>query len=274
MDRLGIEFLSVFSLPPVQFVNLAADLGVQHISTGLMSMPYNPHGYPAWSLKEDRALRLEMIAAMRDRDVSISLGEGYSVRSGMDVASRATDLALMAELGVKRINTVSLEPDLKRSFDQFAALAEMAAAAGMQTTVEFGPGMTIGALPTALAAVRHVARKDFRLLVDTMHLARSNSGAADLAALDPDLIGYVQLCDAPLVPENPSYMDEAMHERKVPGTGELPLLDILSALPRDRVVSLEVPQRSLAEAGATPHARLGRCVEATRELLAAARARA
>jgi sugar phosphate isomerase/epimerase len=274
MDAVGIEFLSVFSLPPVQFVNLAADLGVQHISTGLTSMPYNPHGYPPWSLREDRALRHEMIAAMRDRGVSISLGEGFSVRSGMDVGSRAADLALMVELGVKRINAVSLEPDLNRSFDQFAALAEMAAAAGVETTVEFGPGMTVGDLPTALAAVRHVARRDFRLLVDTMHLARSNSGAADIAALDPDRIGYVQLCDAPLVAKNPSYMDEAMHERMVPGTGELPLLDILVALPRDRVVSLEVPQRALAEAGTTPHARLKPCVEATRALLASANARA
>ena len=35
MDRLGVEFLSVFGLPPVEFVNLAADLGCHYISTGL-----------------------------------------------------------------------------------------------------------------------------------------------------------------------------------------------------------------------------------------------
>ncbi|MDB5970364.1 MAG: Xylose isomerase domain protein barrel [Hydrocarboniphaga sp.] len=268
MDRVGIEFLSVFSLPPVQYVNLAADLGCHHISTGLTTVPgYNPHAYPAWSLREDRALRQEMIAVMRDRGVSISLGEGFSIRPNMDVRERAADLALMCELGVRRINAVAIDPDRARSFDQLAVLAEMAAACDVETTMEFGPGMTVGDLATAVAAVRHVGRPDFRLLIDTMHLCRSGSGAADLAALAPAMIGYVQLCDVPLVSKHSSYMEEAMGARMVPGTGELPLRDILAALPRQLVVSLEVPQLALAEAGVGPYERLGRCVKAARGLL-------
>lgn len=274
MDRVGIEFLSVFSLPPVQYVNLAADLGCRHISTGLMSLAsHNPHGYPAWSLKEDPALRQEMVAAMRDLGVSISLGEGFSIRPNVGARERAADLALMCELGVKRINAVAIDPDRNRSFDQLALLAEMAAASGVETTVEFGPGMTVDNLATAVAAVRHVGRPDFRLLIDTMHLVRSGSGAADIAALDPALIGYAQLCDAPLVSRHSSYMEEAMNERMAPGTGELPLLDILAALPRHVVVSLEVPQRSLAEAGVGPQERVGQCIEAARGLLAQLEAR-
>nr|WP_194241119.1 TIM barrel protein [Solimonas terrae] len=256
-------------MPPVEYVNLAADLGCRHVSIGLTSMPFcNPHGYPAWSLRDDPVLRREMAAAMRDRGVGISLGEGYSIRAHLDVRERAADLALMCELGVRRINAVALDPDRARSFDQFALLAEMAAACGVETTVEFGPGMTIGDLATALQLVRHVGRRDFRLLIDTMHLLRSGSGAADLAALDPDLIGYAQLCDAPRVSQHPSYLEEAMFERRVPGAGELPLRDIVAVLPRDIVVSLEVPQRALAEAGVGPHERLARCVDAARDLLA------
>jgi hypothetical protein len=34
MDRLGIELLSVFGMPPVDFVNLAASLGCRYISVG------------------------------------------------------------------------------------------------------------------------------------------------------------------------------------------------------------------------------------------------
>jgi sugar phosphate isomerase/epimerase len=270
VPKLGIEFLSVFGLPPVQYVNLAADLGCAHISTGLYSFGSSPHNYPQWSLKDDPALRREMIAVLRDRGVSISLGEGLSVRPGMEISARAAELAVMHELGVKRINTVSLDPDLPRTFDQIARLTEMAHALGIETTTEFGPGLTLGDLPTALAAVRHVAQPHFRLLIDTMHLARTGSGAADLAALPPDMFGYVQLSDAPRVSKFPTYMEEAMYERMVPGTGELPLQGILAALPRHLVISLEVPQRSLALAGEGPHERLGRCVTAARSLLAAA----
>jgi sugar phosphate isomerase/epimerase len=268
MSLLGIESLSVFGLPPVQFVGLAADLGCAYISTGLRPMGGSPHGYPMWSLKEDRALRREMIAAMRDRGVSISLGEGFSVRAEMDAQDRAADLDVMCELGVKRINTVSMDPDLSRTFDQFATLAEMAEAVGVETTLEFGPGLTIADLPSAVAAVRHVERPNFRLLIDTMHLVRSGSDTADLAALDPNMIGYAQLSDVPLVSRYSNYMEEAMFERMIPGTGELPLPDILAALPPHLVLGLEVPERSQALAGVGPRERLGRCVEGARSLLA------
>lgn len=273
MRAIGIEYISVFGLPPVEFVNLAADLGCSHIGTALLPMPYNPHGYPTWSLSADRALRQEMVAAMRDRGVSISLGEGFIVRPNADVRNLAADLDVMCELGVKRISTLSIDPDLSRAFDQFATLAEMANAAGVETTVEFGPRLAVADLPTALAAVRHVAQPNCRLLIDTMHLVRSGSGAADIVALDPALIGYVQLCDAPLVSRFSDYVEEAKYERMAPGAGELPLLDIIAVLPRHLPIGLEVPLRSQAERGVGPHDRLGRCVEAARSLVARAEAR-
>ena len=268
MNRLGIELISVFGLPPIEFVNLAADLGCRYISTGLTQVHINPHGYPAFSLFEDANLRREMIAAMRDRGISISLGEGLTARENADIRDRAAELDVMAELGVIRINAVSLDPDLGRSFDKFAILADMAAERGMETVTEFAPGLTVADLPTALAAVRHVGRADFRLLIDTMHFARTGAKADDLAAVDPDVIGYVQLSDAPKAPWFESYLLEAMTERMVPGEGELPLHDILAAIPRDRVVALEVPQLSLAEQGIGPRERLRRCVEAARAVLA------
>ena len=75
-----------------------------------------------------------------------------------------------------------------------------------------------------------------------MHLVRSGSSAADIAAIDPEHIGYAQLNDTTLQPRIDNYMEEAMFERMVPGEGELPLRDILSALPADIVIELEVPQ--------------------------------
>lgn len=267
MPAIGIENISVFGLPPVEFVNLAADLGCQHISTGLTSFGYNPQRYPPFSLRDDVHLRRQMVAAMQERSISISLGEGLTVREGSDVRSYANDLDVFGDLGVKRINTVSMDPDLSRSFDQFGTLAEMAAARGMVTTVELSPSLTVADLETALAAVRHVGRSDFNLLIDTMHLVRSGSTPADIAALDSDLIGYIQVCDAPRASRFENYFEEAMFERMVPGEGELDLQSLLAALPHDRVFAIEVPLRSAVEAGVGPHERLRKCVEATRRLI-------
>lgn len=266
MDRLGIGFLGGFGLPPVEFVNLTADLGCRYMSAVVQGLPLVPLGYPPFSLK-DAQLRRDVLAAMDRRGVTISLGDGFLVLPDADMHAFTADLDALAELGVPRINVVSLDPDLGRTFDQFAILTELGAQRGIETVVEPVPGLTVGDLPTALAARQHVGRSDFRLLIDTMHLVRSGSSAADVAALDPDQIGYAQLNDTTLQPRGDNYMEEAMFERKVPGEGELPLREILSALPPDIVIEIEVPRRSLALADVSPIDRLRPCVEAARRLL-------
>jgi len=270
-EKLGIGLLSVFGLPPVELVDLAADLGCQHISTGVRGLPLAPLGYEPYSLKEDSALRKNLLAALNHRGVTISLGDGFLVLPGAEMSKLAGDLDVLAELGVPRINVVSLDPDLRRTFDQFGALTELAAQRNIATNVEPVPGLTVGDLPTALAAREHVGSNDFRLLIDPMHVVRSGSTAADIAAVSPDFIGYAQLNDTTVAPRPgkfDNYMEEAMFERMVPGAGELPLHDILSALPNDIVIEIEVPRRSLALAGVSPIDRMRPCVEAARRLLA------
>src|SRR5262245_27421690 len=99
MRSLSIDSLSVFNMPPVPFVDLAADLGCQHISIAPTSGGYNPHGYPAWSLRDDKDLRREFTSALAHRGISISIGEGPFVFPDTDVAEFEGDVELMAELG-------------------------------------------------------------------------------------------------------------------------------------------------------------------------------
>jgi sugar phosphate isomerase/epimerase len=267
MRDLGIEFISVFGLPPVEFVHLAADLGCLYISTGLIGRPLESLGYPAFSLNEDARLRRDLLAAMDDCGVSISLGEGMLITPESDVSERAADLDVMTELGAAQVNTVSFDPDRNRTFDQLAMLTEMAAERGIGTTIEMAPGMTIGDPAAVVAAMEHVGRPELRLTVDTMHWARCGYGAAELRELGPEKIGYVQLSDTPLKPRIKPYLEEAMYERMAPGDGELPLAEMLGAVPNDVVVGLEIPMRRLAEAGVGPMERLRPCVAAARELL-------
>ncbi len=266
MRDLGIEFISVFGLPPVDFVHLAADLGCRHISTALTGRPLKSLGYPAFSLKNDIALRREMLTAMDERGVGISLAEGMVIARDADVSGFAVDLDVMAELGAAQINTLSFDRDRDRTFDQLATLTQMAAARGMGTTIELAPGMTIGDPDTVLAAIEYVGRPELRLALDTMHWVRSGFGAAELRELGAEKIGYVQLCDTTLKPRLKSYLEEAMYERMAPGDGELPLAEILAAVPADVVVGLEIPMRSLAESGVGPMDRLRPCVAAARRL--------
>lgn len=89
VDRLGIEFLSGLGLPPVALVRLAAALECRWISCLMSQGPVNAFGYPDFDLTRDASLRREMMAAMRDLGVSISLGEGFLVRVGADIRDAA-----------------------------------------------------------------------------------------------------------------------------------------------------------------------------------------
>ena len=271
MNALGIERLCVFGMPPVEFVELAADLGCDAVGLGLApTQDYNPHAYPAWSLRDDAKLRRETAAALDDRGVAISIVEGFAYTPGGDMRAYDRDLDLVCELGAGRINVVSLDKDLPRTVDGFGILAGMAAERGLLVSAEMGSLGPIPRVQPALALARGVGAANFSLLIDAMHFFRLGNTLEDLAAIPPELIGYVQLCDAPWAPRFDSYIEEAMYERRPPGAGELPLREFVRRLPADVTVSLEIPMRSLADRGVGPRERLAPCVVAARALLSAA----
>lgn len=267
MDRLSIEPLSVLGMPPVEYVHMAADLGLEHVTLVLGSAGNNPDGFPSWSLRNDAELRRATHAAMDERGITISLVDGFTIWEGTDARNFADDIVIAAELGAPRVNTVSFVDDMKSNVESFAIIADLAAAASMVTTLEFVPNLAVKSLPEALEIVHRVDRSNFALLLDSMHLFRSGGDLKAVKALEPDAIQYIQLSDVPLVPSNPDYMDEAMFERMIPGCGELPLLDLLKTLPQDLMIGLEVPLRSLIKTGVGPYERMSRCIEATRALL-------
>src|ERR1700736_3088430 len=100
MDGLGIEMLSASGMLPVQYAGLTAELGCRYIATGLDGFVLKQLGYQPFSLRDDPGLRQELLAAMDDRGISISLGEGLLIAPGVDVRSYAADLDIMAELHI------------------------------------------------------------------------------------------------------------------------------------------------------------------------------
>lgn len=274
VSRIGLDFISVLGLPPLDYVALAAELGCTDIGISAGPVVSVPDLFPTWSLRDNPTLVREVKAAVADKGLSIAVGEGFFILPGKDVAASAADLDLLAEMGAKRCTIVSFEGDSALGFDQLGTFAELAAARGMGSQIEFVPGLGLGDLPTALAAVKHVGRADFGVVIDAMHLFRSGATAADVAALDPVAIGHIQLCDVPLAVAAEGYGYEASFERLCPGAGELPLQSLVDVLPRDRVIALEIPMRTRTLAGDSFVDQFAPCIAATRALLAGAKSAA
>ncbi|MBU6268671.1 MAG: sugar phosphate isomerase/epimerase [Sphingomonadales bacterium] len=244
--RFGIELLTVLGMNPVDHVRLAAELGCSNVSMGLMQMPFNnPYGHASWSLAEDPALRRELKAALADTGVFIAIGEGIRVRDDAPAAASAAQMDLMAELGARRINAVSMDYAEGYVLEQMAALRAMAAARGMAFSIEFVRGWTIGTLAQGVAAAKAVGGT---VLIDSMHFYRGGGQTEQIAALDPAMIGHCQISDVPMNDEM-DYMQQAMVARRAPGDGELPLRDFVAALPADMTIGIEVPNLAMASDG-------------------------
>ncbi len=267
LHRLSIEFICVFGMPPVEFIHLAADLGVRQIGLACAPIVANPHGYPAWNLLGDADLVRQTKAALQGTGVRIALSEGFLIMPGIEIGDAAAKLDILADLGARIANCVIIEADRSRAIDQFASFAAMAEQRGMAATIEFMPMVPINDYHAALDIIRASGAANGQLLIDAMHFYRSGSTSAELAAIDPPLIGHAQLCDVPMPPVIADYGHEARDERLCPGKGNLPLREFLSVLPRDLVVGLEVPMLSRAEAGEGAAQRLSACISAASAML-------
>ncbi|MDR2857346.1 MAG: sugar phosphate isomerase/epimerase [Novosphingobium sp.] len=267
MDRLGIEFISTLGMNPVDAVRLIADLGVRRMGIAPAPITGNPHGFVPWDLRQDPALVRALKAATQEHGVAISLGEGFLVMPGLQIADMAGTLDIMAELGAPMVNAVVVEQDRPRAADEFACFARMADERGLLATIEFMPLMWPATIAEALALLDETGATNGRLLLDAMHVYRSGATAEDVARLDSARIGYAQLCDVPLPAQTADYGEEARHERRCPGEGDLPLAALLRALPADITIGLEVPMVARAKTGVSVRNALAPCIAASRRLL-------
>jgi sugar phosphate isomerase/epimerase len=271
MERLGLEFISTLGVNPVDAVRLASELGVHRVGMAPSPIAANPHDFAPWGMRTDPALVRATKAAARDHGVEIALGEGFIIMPGsaMTDAERAIDI--MTELGAPVLNTCSVEQDRARALDEFARFAELAAARGLVACLEFLPLIWPRTIAEALDFVTASGAPNARLLLDAMHVYRSGGTTDAVASLDQAMIGYVQLCDAPLNGVDPlvgpDYGTEARDNRLCPGEGDLPLADFLAALPDGVTIGLEVPMVRKGEAGVSLRDALGPCVAAARGLL-------
>ncbi|MEO9470585.1 sugar phosphate isomerase/epimerase [Parasphingorhabdus sp.] len=155
-----------------------------------------------------------------------------------------------AELGAPNILAVSAEPDKDRTAAALRQLCEWAAPANMRVSLEFLMITAVQSLGDALDIVQRCDHEAASILVDTLHFCRAGHEPADLAAVNPELFAYSQICDgsAECAPEFDAYLEDAVDLRSAPGEGKLPAGNIIAALPENIPLSLEVRSRGYRDA--------------------------
>jgi sugar phosphate isomerase/epimerase len=138
----------------------------------------------------------------------------------------------------------------------------------LQVGLEFTAFAHISTLESAVAFIEKARQPNAGVAVDVLHLMRNGGSPARLAAIDPGLIGYMQVCDGPLTIAPDAMIGEAVGERGVPGEGAFPLRAFLRCAPPGVTIDVEVPQRTAMLAGVSAFERAQRAVTATKVLMA------
>lgn len=175
-----------------------------------------------------------------------------------------------AEIGARNALVVSSDPDIESTKRRFEGICRIAERCGLDACFEFLPITAVKSLPAALEVIRAVSHPRAKLLVDALHLARSDGKPEQLRDLPAELFSYAQICDAAaeLTPMNhETLLHEAIDARLLPGEGELPLQRLLAALPAGLALAPEQRSHALRERYPDAAARAGVILRATRSFL-------
>jgi sugar phosphate isomerase/epimerase len=257
---LALDHLTLLDIAPPDFVTLAAGAGFDAV--GLRIAPATADESP-WPMSPGSRMLADTVTRCRDTGVTVLDTETIRLTPRTDLAAAEAVIQAAAELNAPHLTTIGEDPDLARLSERFAELTRMAAPYGVRPLIEFMAYKTVRTLNDAVAIAARSGGGG--VLLDALHIQRCGADIGQIARTDHGLLGYVQLCDAPLeppveaglpgdlvlprgqTPDGGAAALEARAGRLLPGEGALPLTELLSALPAALPVAVEAPRLSLRD---------------------------
>jgi sugar phosphate isomerase/epimerase len=147
----------------------------------------------------------------------------------------ASDMFAIADaVGARSLNVVDVlggKWTREEATEAFSDLCRRAAEHGLLVQLEFLSWSKIPDLETAWQIVSDANQPNGGLTIDSWHYFRSRSDNRSLEAIPGSSVVGVQLSDAPLEAED-DLVHATLHERLLPGDGELPLGALMETLRR------------------------------------------
>lgn len=266
--KLCLDSLTVTDTEPPELIHAAGSAGFDFTSLWVQAPPL----FPRQLLTPAKASACK--AALAETGVQAGPLEVFDLHSAEALASYRPALELGAQLGARSASAINvLNHDPAMVADLFARFAELAREYGLAVTLE-----PLATFATAtLAQARDIIRAsgvDAGIVLDAFHLVREGGTAADVRAMEPGLVRYVQLCDGALSAATEVTRYEASCERLYPGDGAFPLVELLRDAPTGITWGIEAPSVRRAESGMSAAAQAREAMAAVRrtiERIAAAR---
>ena len=242
---LSLSHLTILDAPPPALVDAAAGAGFDAVGVRVRPAA-DEQPYP---MIGDTPMLRDTLARMDETGVRVLDVEVLRLRpdSRHDNALQILDAG--HRLGARAVLLICNDPDESRVVDRFAAICAAGAERDLRIALEFMIFSSVKTLADAVGVVQRAAHPAGAVLIDALHLQRSGGTPAEVAALPRRLLPYAQLCDGPFDPVRPPEevaLTEARTGRLFPDEGQLPLPDLVAALPPDADLAVEAPVAALA----------------------------
>jgi sugar phosphate isomerase/epimerase len=243
----SLAHLTVLSLTPPQVVDVAARAGYRYAS---LRMTRVTAAEPLYDLARDRMLMKETKARLDDTGIDVLDVELFRMDPKLRPEDFKAELDATAELGARNIIAQLPDPNRDRATERFARLCDLAKPLGIYVNLEFPHWTETGTLAEATRVLRAVSRPNAAILIDMLHMARSNSSCEELKRLPREWFRFAHVCDAEkqCPPTLEAIIRTARDERLFPGEGTIDVRGILACLPEDIPYSLEIPRVALTKA--------------------------
>jgi len=241
----SLAHLTALHLSPPELVEAAAAGGYRYVGLRLTLVVSDDPLYP---LTTDAVLMRETKARLATTGVKVLDIELARMGPETEPKTFQRFLETGAELGARHVIAQLPDPNRERKIERFAALCDMAKAAGLTVELEFPSWTETPDLAEATHVLRAVNRPNAGMLIDLLHFARSRSSIEELKKLPREWFRFAHVCDAageiPVTREG--LIRTARTERLFPGEGGIDVRGILAAMPLDIPYALEIPRVTLA----------------------------
>lgn len=266
MREYSLAYLTACHSTVPQALRIADRWGYAHV--GLRLAP-NSAGAPHQAFLRDPGMRRETLALLRDVPVKVFDLEIIRISEHFQLSDHLPLLEAGAQLQARAVLVAADDTDPHRLAHHFASLCDAVSKYGMTADLEFMPW----------TAVKHAAQAHWvwqaagqphnaGILIDALHVDRSDTSLSDIQALPRQALHYAQWCDA----QPGTHFSEAQlihtarQERLPPGEGGIDLAGLAQALPAELPISVEVPHLVRQQAMGD-EAWSGLCLDQTRKTL-------
>ncbi len=265
MNRLVLAPVTINELDPPALIEAAHEGGFGAVDLRVVGAP---GAAPVAPVIGNRPMIAAIAAALADTGVTLFSATGLWLVPDFTLDAALPALEIAARLGAECFLAVGNDPDEARMTANLGRLAVAASAHKLRLALELMPYTAVNSLAKADRMVAACPGGNPGLLIDALHLARAGGTPAEVAAIPPERIAYLQLCDAPSVPlPGMALREESLSARLYPGEGALPLMALMDSLPSGVIVDVETPVR--ADQGLPPARRAALALSATQRFLTA-----